>query len=135
MPIATLYVPCSSPEEASDIARTTLEERLAACANIIPETTSIYHWNEQLKEASESLLLLKTRPELIAPLTARIRELHSYECPCITAWTSTEGNEDYFHWVFNETRPASPSPPSPPAPPECHTNTSDKDEPLPPGSA
>jgi len=108
MPIATLYIPCSSPAEASAIARATVQERLAACANIIPAMTSIYFWNGQVEEASESLLLLKTRPELIAPLTARVRELHSYECPCVTAWTSSGGNEDYFRWVFAETRSADP---------------------------
>lgn len=120
MTIATIYTTCADRAEASQLGRTLVTEKLAACANILSDITSIYFWAEKLEESSESVLLLKTRPELIAAITGRIRELHSYECPCVVAWESAEGNPDYFQWVFAETaRPAATPSLSPANRPEC----------------
>jgi periplasmic divalent cation tolerance protein len=103
MEIATLYVTTASLVEAKQIARTLVEERLAACANILDPMTSIYRWEGELRQDRETVLLLKTPPGLITQATARIKSLHSYKCPCIVAWRSAGGNEEYLKWVQAET--------------------------------
>jgi periplasmic divalent cation tolerance protein len=106
--IATLYVTAASRSEALQISETLLNERLAACANILDGMTSVFRWEGRIQHATESVLLLKTRVPLVDDAVRRIRELHSYEVPCIVAWRSIGGNEDYFHWVHAETSASSP---------------------------
>jgi periplasmic divalent cation tolerance protein len=84
-------------------ARTVVEERLAASANVLDGATSIYWWRGALEEASEAVLILKTRTELVERLAARIRELHSYECPCVVALPIVAGNPQYLAWIARET--------------------------------
>ena len=90
--------------EAETISRTVVEERLAACANIIGEIRSFYQWEEQVQEGQEVGIFLKSRSELIDALTARVRQIHSYECPCIVAVPIEGGNPDYLAWISTETR-------------------------------
>ena len=103
MSTSTIYITTSTHEEAAKIARTLVGERLAACANIIGEISSIYFWQGKVREEPETALILKTRSELVAPLTARIKELHSYDCPCVTALEISDGNLDYIDWITEET--------------------------------
>ena len=65
--------------------------------------TSIYWWERSLQEEGEASLILKTRSDLIDRLTARIRELHSYACPCVVAMPISAGNPGYLDWIFEET--------------------------------
>jgi periplasmic divalent cation tolerance protein len=97
------YVMVGSRPEALAIARTVVEERLAASANVLDGATSIYWWRGALEEASEAVLILKTRTELVERLTARIRELHSYESPCVVALPIVAGNPQYLAWIAEET--------------------------------
>lgn len=99
MEIAIVYVTARDREQALLLSRTLLEEELIACANILDGMTSVYRWNDEVHVDSETSLLLKTRPSAVARLTDRIKELHSYECPCVVVWTSAAGNPDYFQWV------------------------------------
>ena len=69
------------PTEATHLARTLVEERLAACATLIPAVQSIYHWEGAIESATETLLLLKTGPEQLPALEARLHQLHSYQTP------------------------------------------------------
>ncbi|MFO1154647.1 MAG: divalent-cation tolerance protein CutA [Rhodospirillales bacterium] len=103
MSVAFVYVTAGTKEEAASIGRTVVGERLAACANVLPAITSIYWWEGKLEDADESALILKTRVELIAPLTARIKALHSYSCPCIVALPVAGGNAAFLDWVRAET--------------------------------
>ena len=98
-----VYVTASSRHEALSIGRAVVGERLAACANILDGMTSIYWWERSLQEEGEASLILKTRSDLIDRLTARIRELHSYACPCVVAMPISAGNPGYLDWIFQET--------------------------------
>lgn len=106
MAVSFCYVTAGSREEALAIGRTVVEERLAACANVLDGMSSIYWWQGALEQASEAVLILKTRAELVERLTARIKDLHSYECPCVVALPIDAGNPDYLDWIARETKPA-----------------------------
>jgi periplasmic divalent cation tolerance protein len=101
------YVTAPSRDAALTIGRAVVEERLAACANVLDGMTSIYWWQGALEQADEAVLILKTRAALVEPLIARIRELHSYECPCVVALPIAAGNQDYLDWIDRETASAS----------------------------
>ncbi|HEX6113190.1 MAG TPA: divalent-cation tolerance protein CutA [Geminicoccaceae bacterium] len=101
------YVTADSRAQALAIGRRIVEERLAACANVLDGMTSIYWWQDALEQASEAVLILKTRAELVERLTARIKELHSYDCPCVVALPIAAGNPAYLDWIARETAPAS----------------------------
>ena len=100
----TVYVTTGSREEARAIAHAVVSEQLAACANIPGEVTSVYEWQGEIHEDGEVALLLKTRKALFEDLASRIRDLHSYECPCIVAWPIEAGSDDYLSWVTEQTR-------------------------------
>jgi periplasmic divalent cation tolerance protein len=99
-----VYVTASSRDEARKIARHAVEERLAACANILPGITSVYWWEGKIQEDSEVSLILKTRRDLVDPLVARIKELHSYTCPCVVALPLSGGNPAFLDWIVKETK-------------------------------
>ena len=104
MAAVMVYVTCRDEAEAERIARAALGERLAACANILGAVRSLYWWQGKLEEAGEIALLLKTRQDLADKLTARVRELHSYDVPDISALPIVAGNPDYLAWIAAETR-------------------------------
>lgn len=105
MSVKLIYVTAPSRKEAERIAETVVTERLAACANILDGVTSIFHWGGRLCHQNEALLFLKTEEERTEALIARIRQLHSYECPCITVLPIEGGNPAFLQWVKEETAP------------------------------
>jgi periplasmic divalent cation tolerance protein len=105
-PVSLCYVTAGSPEEARSLGRTLVAERLAACANILDGMTSLYWWQGELAQAEETVVILKTRSELVPALTERVKQLHSYECPCVVALPISDGNSDYLGWIESETRSA-----------------------------
>jgi periplasmic divalent cation tolerance protein len=105
MAVSFCYVSAASRDEALVIGRTVVQERLAACANVLDGMTSIYWWQGALEQAGEAALILKTRAELVERLTARIKELHSYECACVVALPIVAGNPAYLDWIAAETTP------------------------------
>ena len=98
-----IYVTAGSSEEATRIGRTLVEERIAACANVFPAMMSIYRWQDGVQEDREVALILKTRRGRVADLIARVKALHSYECPCVVALPITEGNQEFLDWIVAET--------------------------------
>jgi periplasmic divalent cation tolerance protein len=102
--LVTVYVTCASPAEAAALGRTLVEERLAACANVLPGVTSIYHWQGAVQQDAETALLLKTRACLFPAVERRLREQHGYEVPCIVAWPLEAVSEPYARWVREQTR-------------------------------
>lgn len=98
------YITAGSRDEALAIGRALVEARLAACGNVLDGMTSVYHWQGAIEQANEAVLIVKTRAELVEPLTERVRALHSYDCPCVVALPITDGNPDYLAWIDAETR-------------------------------
>lgn len=98
-----VYVTAGNAAEAKRIGRAVVEERLAACANVIDGMSSTYWWQGKLEEASEAVLILKTTTRRLDELTARVKALHSYDCPAIVAWPIDKGNAGYLDWIGEET--------------------------------
>jgi periplasmic divalent cation tolerance protein len=94
-----IYVTATGRDEAIRIAEAVVSERLAACANILDGVTSVFHWDGKLCRENETVLILKTREEKAEALTARIKALHSYECPCIVMLPIEGGNPAFLEWV------------------------------------
>lgn len=98
---------CASPEEAAIVARRLVEERLAACVSIVPGARSIYHWRGAIEEASEVLLVIKSRRDLFEQLRNELQKAHSYEVPEIVALPIVDGSASYLEWMDAELRPES----------------------------
>lgn len=103
-----LYITASSRDEAKKIGRALVEARLAACANVIDGMESTYWWEGKLAEDREAVLIVKTRADLVAAVTARVKALHGYSVPCVVALPILDGNPDYLDWIAAET--ANPAP-------------------------
>ena len=100
--IVSVYAVFANEEEARRIARAVVEERLAACANLLGPCQSIYRWQGKIEEAGEVAAIFKTRADAAARLVARIAELHSYEVPAIVVWPIADASGDYARWVEEE---------------------------------
>jgi len=94
-----VLVTAGTPEDAASIASALVEERLAACGNIIERIRSIYRWQGKIEDQPEALLVLKTRPELFEALRKRVVELHPYEVPEIIALPLAAGHPPYLDWI------------------------------------
>jgi periplasmic divalent cation tolerance protein len=98
-----IYITVATPEDARKIAAAVVEERLAACANIIPGMTSVYRWQGKTEEGNETVLILKTRADLFPAVEKRVRELHGYSVPCIVALPVAAGHAPFLRWIEEET--------------------------------
>ncbi|MDV6235580.1 divalent-cation tolerance protein CutA [Leptospira ellisii] len=97
-----VYITTENEKEALKIGKILVQERLAACANILPKMKSIFHWEKKLTVANEAVLILKTKSDLMTELTLRVKSLHSYSVPCVISLPLLEGNREYFNWIFSE---------------------------------
>ena len=98
-----LYITVGSAGEAASIARDLLDDRLIACANIIDGATSLYRWEGKIADEKEAVMIAKTREDLVEKVIDRVRELHSYDCPCIVALPIVAGNPAFLDWIDEET--------------------------------
>jgi periplasmic divalent cation tolerance protein len=94
-----ILVTASPRADAKRIAHALVEERLAACVNLIGGVHSVYRWKETVETADEVLLLIKTRQEKIDAVRTRVHELHSYEVPEFLVLDVTEGSSAYLEWI------------------------------------
>ena len=88
-----------SSQEAARLGRALVEERLAACATLLPAAQSIYHWKDLIESSSECLLLLKTAADRLPALEARLHELHSYQTPEFLVLAVEAGSHPYLAWL------------------------------------
>jgi periplasmic divalent cation tolerance protein len=93
---------CDSEEQAKRIAHRLIEQRLAACVNIVSNVRSVYRWKEKIEDAAEFLLVIKSRRDLFAALRAEIEKIHTYEIPEIIAIPIVDGSEAYLGWFDRE---------------------------------
>ena len=99
-----VFTTLPSAEKAAELGKALVEERLAACANLIPAVRSIYRWQGKLQDENEVLVLLKTRAEHLERLKLRILELHPYEVPEVLAVPVEAGYQPYLEWLAGETK-------------------------------
>jgi len=105
MKTVLVYVTAATTEDAIMLGRDVVGQRLAACANILGEMTSIYRWQDEIAEDKEVAMILKTQQSLIDPLVTRLKALHSYDCPCVVAVGIEGGNSEFLEWIAEETKP------------------------------
>lgn len=98
-----VFVTAGSADEAQRIGRTLVEERLAACVNVVGPMRSIYRWQDAVEDAEEHLLVIKARAADWPALEQRVRALHSYDVPEVLALAVTAGSSDYLAWLAGAT--------------------------------
>jgi len=99
-----VFVTCGSEEEAVKISNALVEEKLAACVNLIPPIRSIYRWEGKIWDEKEWLLFIKTQRKKFDELEKRVKSLHSYTVPEIIALPIIEGSSSYFNWINENTK-------------------------------
>ena len=99
--IDIVYTVCSSIEEARMIGENLIRNKYCACVNIIPEMESIYWWEGKIIKEKEVVLLLKTIQVDFNKIQDKIKELHSYEVPCVFSLQAKNVNKDYLNWIKN----------------------------------
>ena len=97
--VRVVLTTAANPEEAARLGRTLVEERLAACASLVPAVQSIYRWQGKIESASETLVLIKTESDRLAALESRLRELHSYQTPEFLVLEVEAGSHSCLAWL------------------------------------
>jgi periplasmic divalent cation tolerance protein len=105
-----VLVTCGSAKEARKIARAVVEQRIAACANILTSPVhSVYRWKGRVESAKEFLLIIKTTTARFSKLKAAVKRLHSYDVPEIIALPIARGAAAYLNWISDSVKPKRPS--------------------------
>jgi len=99
-----VLVTAGSKEEAQRIAESLLNQRKAACVNIVPVVSSLFWWQGKLDSAQECLLIIKTKASLFGEVARLVKAAHSYEVPEIIALPIIDGGKDYLDWIEGEVR-------------------------------
>jgi periplasmic divalent cation tolerance protein len=99
MSVISLYAVFADADEAERIARVVVDERLAACANLIGTVRSIYRWKGKVESANEVAAIFKTSKAQTDALITRITALHSYDVPCVATWPIEKILAPYAAWV------------------------------------
>ena len=105
-----VLVTVPTPEAGGRIARALVEERLAACVNLVPGLASTFRWEGAVQTEAEALLIVKTQRPLFEALASRIRSLHPYTVPEIIALPLMAGHQPYLDWVRDSVSPAGEPP-------------------------
>lgn len=90
--------------KAKEISKNIINNKLAACVNIIPKISSIYYWNDKIVEDEEYLMLIKTRKNLFEALKSEIIKLHPYDVPEIVSLNISDGSKTYLDWISASTK-------------------------------
>jgi len=106
MELRNLYATAGDRDEARRIGRALVRERLVACVNVLDGMSSIYWWKGEIHDETETVLIAKTTAVLAQRVVQRVKELHSYEVPCVVTLPLREGNPDFLDWIAAETKGA-----------------------------
>ena len=102
--LVVLFITTATAEEAGRISEVLLNERKAACVNIVPKVSSLFWWRDKIESAEENLLIVKTKAPLLNEVVRLIIENHSYEVPQVIALPIVGGNQDYLEWIDKEVK-------------------------------
>ncbi len=100
--ILFVYVTVPNKQEADEISKSLVNEKLAACVNIIENVDSVYIWNGEVQKNTELVLIAKTHKQKLAQLKNKILQLHSYDCPCIAVFGPKDMHLDFMKWITSE---------------------------------
>jgi periplasmic divalent cation tolerance protein len=103
MSVVVVFSTFPGPDQAAEIARVLVDERLCACVNLVPAVRSIYRWQDAVHDEAETLAVIKTTTERVTALQARLVELHPYDVPEAIVLPVTGGHAPYLAWVTGET--------------------------------
>jgi periplasmic divalent cation tolerance protein len=103
--VRVAFITAPDLEKATGIARALVEERLAACVNLLPGIRSVYRWEGSIEEDAEVLLVVKTRADRAGELVDRVVELHPYDVPEVVMLPAVGGSPAYLDWVREEAAP------------------------------
>jgi periplasmic divalent cation tolerance protein len=106
-PVVLVLTTIAADADGAALARTLVDERLAACVNVLPPMTSVYRWKGQVEQDREQQIVMKTMPDRLAALEARVRELHAYELPEFLVLSSDNASAAYLAWVEEAVGPRS----------------------------
>lgn len=95
---SVIYITAGNMDEARRIGKKLIEEHLAACVNIFP-ISSIYRWKDNIEESNEFGMIVKTKTEKVKEIEKRVKQLHSYEVPCVIELKIGEGSAEYLKWI------------------------------------
>lgn len=98
------YVTFKNKRQAENICKVLLDNDLIACANILQQHTAMYSWKNKTVKAKEVAAIIKTQKNLEAKVSAKIKELHSYEVPCIVFWSFKTSVPEFANWIESETQ-------------------------------
>ncbi len=101
-----LCISTIEPSAAPELAQRLVEERLAACVNILPGVRSVYRWQGEIRHAEECVLFIKISPGSMGTFEDRFKELHPYDCPELLMLPVEDGLKEYLRWVEEMTVPA-----------------------------
>jgi periplasmic divalent cation tolerance protein len=101
-----VLVTTSSEEEARRIGRRLVENKVAACVNIVPSVHSIFEWDGRISSERETLMMIKTQARRVEELSEVVKKHHSYQVPEIIALPVTQGSDKYLKWIATATRAA-----------------------------
>lgn len=97
---------CDNIETAKKIAKSVVEQKLAACVNILPNIQSVYTWNEHIEQSEEVMMILKTPSSLVEKLKLAVIALHPYDIPEFICLDITSGHQPYLDWLTTSTQKA-----------------------------
>ena len=99
MKLSLGYTTFPTKKEAKDTVLALLEEELIACANVISGVESYFAWDDQIQKANEVVVIFKTRASNEQKIIRLVKDLHSYECPCVVFTSLDHGNPEFMKWV------------------------------------
>jgi periplasmic divalent cation tolerance protein len=97
-----VYMTAENQEEAHSIASVLIAEKLAACVNIFADMNAVFMWKGEVQKEKETAFVAKTTADRIPDLIRRVKEVHSYECPCIVNLPIDGGNPEFLDWIESE---------------------------------